>query len=63
MRHEHADSLAAAAAKLSPTGAVIGATLFGFQLQEWVYALTIVYTFLLIVGKLHDFWGRWKSRE
>jgi hypothetical protein len=38
--------------KLAPPISVVGVTLAGMSLQEWVYALTIVYTLLLIAHKL-----------
>lgn len=34
-----------------PTG-VVGVTLLGYGLQDWVYGLTALYTVILIMGKL-----------
>jgi hypothetical protein len=52
MSHQGAEAVAAAA-KAVPV-AVTAASVAGFGLQDGVYALTIVWTFLLITGWVYD---------
>jgi hypothetical protein len=48
--------------KLAPPVSVVGVTLAGMSLQEWVYALTIVYTLLLIAHKIFT-WNHHRRAE
>lgn len=41
--------------KLAPPLGVVGATIAGLSLQDWVYALTILYTVLMIS---HHVWTK-----
>jgi hypothetical protein len=44
---------------IPPAGVTI-TTLWGYPLQEWVYALTIIYTLFLIIDKLPNIVGRFR---
>jgi hypothetical protein len=47
----------------TPPLTVAAATLAGFTLQDWVYALTITYTLFLIGEKLFRWWKAWQERK
>jgi hypothetical protein len=50
--HEHGESGAAIAAKLSPPAGVSLATVFGVQVSEILVLATLIYTVLLIGHKI-----------
>lgn len=58
---EHAQEASVMAVKAAPPVAVVGATLFGVPLQEWVYILTIIYLVLQIVSLLLKCWKERRS--
>lgn len=39
------------AATAAPPVSVVGLTLWGFPLQEWVYVATLIYTLFLLIDK------------
>lgn len=45
---------------IPPTG-VVGLTLFGMPLSEWVYAVTLIWTVFLIIDKLPTVASRIRS--
>lgn len=57
--YQHGESVAAAAAKLTPSIGVAGVTLAGVHLQDWVLILTIIYTVLMIAEKLYKWRKAW----
>jgi len=61
--YQHGDSAAAIAGKLSPSIGVAGVTLAGFELQDWVLILTIIYTVLMIAEKLWKWRKAWKDAD
>ena len=56
MKHEYADSVAAGIAKLTPPAGVVAASVAGMSLQDWVYALTAIYTLLMIAHHIVTKW-------
>jgi len=60
----HSDPVAGAATKLAPAVTVGGATIAGFQLQDWVLLLTGAYAVLQISFLLWDrFVKPWRARR
>ena len=60
----HSDSVASAAAKLTPPLTVGGATIVGLQLQDWVLILTGAYACLQIGFLLWDrLFKPWRDRR
>lgn len=56
MRNESADGMLAVI-KVTPPAVVTGASyVVGMSLQDWVYALTILYTVLMIAQHVWDKW-------
>lgn len=51
--HEHGESAAAIAAKLSPPAGISLATVFGLQVSDLVLWVTLIYTTLLICHKIY----------
>ncbi|XWO45768.1 hypothetical protein JQR89_01455 [[Pseudomonas] boreopolis] len=66
MESQYAEGIASGVAKLSPPATVVGVSIMGYSLQDWVYALTIVYTTMLIfhhvVTKWIPLWRRSRGR-
>lgn len=61
---DHTESLAAAAIKLSPPASVVAVSVAGMSLQDWVYALTLLYTVLLIAQHVWSKWyAPWRDRK
>lgn len=56
MKVEANESLQAAAAKLTPPASIVAASVAGMSLQDWVYALTAVYTLLMIAHHIVTKW-------
>jgi len=50
------ETVASAVVKLTPPAGVVAASVAGMSLQDWVYALTAVYTLLMIA---HHIWTKW----
>lgn len=64
MKHEYADSVAAGIAKLTPPMGVVAVSVAGMSLQDWVYALTAVYTVLMIIHHIVTKWIQpWMGRR
>ncbi|GHH52458.1 hypothetical protein GCM10009090_16440 [[Pseudomonas] boreopolis] len=64
MQEQYAESVAAAAAKLSPPVTVVGVTILGYSLQDWVYVLTIIYTLMLMAHHVVSKWiPMWRNRR
>ena len=56
MKHEYAESVAAGVAKLTPPLGVVAVSVAGMSLQDWVYALTAIYTVLMIIHHVVTKW-------
>lgn len=64
MKQEYADSVAAGIAKLTPPMGVVAVSVAGMSLQDWVYALTAVYTGLMIAHHIvTKWWLPWRRRR
>lgn len=62
MKHELAEAAGAAALKMTPAVAVVGASAAGWGIQEWMYAATFVYV-IAQLGYLLWKWRReWKGK-
>lgn len=63
MKHELTDAVGIAAIKVSPAIAVIGASVAGWGIQEWMYGATFVYV-VAQLGYLLWKWRReWKAKH
>jgi hypothetical protein len=64
MRNESADGLIAIV-KVTPPALITGASyVMGMSLQDWVYALTALYTLIMIGQHAYDKWVRpWLSKR
>lgn len=56
MKTEASDSLQVVAAKLTPPAGIVAASVAGMSLQDWVYALTAIYTLLMIAHHIITKW-------
>lgn len=64
MRDQATESLQVAAAKLTPPAGIVAASVAGMSLQDWVYALTAVYTLLMIAHHVITKWIiPWRNRR
>ena len=50
----HSETFAGAAAKLSPPASVVMASAAGWNLQDWVWGATLLYTVLMIAKLIWD---------
>lgn len=55
VRQETADAIADGL-KAAPPVSVVGVTIAGMTLQDWVYTVTLIYTVLLITQHV---WSKW----
>jgi hypothetical protein len=58
------NDVVASAVKTAPPVSVVGATLLGYPMANWVMALTIIYTSLQIAVLVRDkFWPRIRKQK
>ena len=58
MSQHHHETLIGAAAKLSPPAGAVAVTAAGYPLQDWVLGATLLYTVLMILKLLWDWFGK-----
>ena len=59
---QHVAEVGAVTAKVTPPVVVSGMVIAGYQLQDWLVVLTIIYTVIQIVLLLPKLWQMWRKR-